>query len=262
MRLVPSYQHFFVLCALFSAVTPIGVAACSHTDTPTPDNSANNGGIATPHRDGGVVDPPDGGSINGNAATTVSQPSCSDYCDLVMAHCQGDATQYASENECLAFCARMPAGKAGDTHNHSRACRQFYAGSPALTDAMSYCLAAGPFGGGICGDRCTAFCQLASTVCFPDTGQSEQSEAVAPPHVLPYDSLPACATACASFDYEQANAEGGGEGPEGPTGGNTLNCRLYELRQIIVQSSAQGSTETSLGDAGCENIAPNSPTCQ
>ncbi|MCL2777697.1 MAG: hypothetical protein FWD73_06805 [Polyangiaceae bacterium] len=235
---------------MFSVVTSGGMAACSHTTTPAPDNSDNAGDNASPRRDGGVVDAPDGGSSDGDAGTPALPPRCDHYCKLVMDNCQGDAAQYESEYECLKFCAHMPDGKAGDTNNNSLACRQFYAGSPALTDAITYCLAAGPFGGGTCGDRCTSFCQLASTVCFPDTGLSELSEAGVPP----YDSLPACATACAAFDYEQANADGGGEGPEGPSSGNTLNCRLYELRQIIVQTSTES--------AGCENLAPNSPTCQ
>ena len=249
MRSGWAYQRFFVLWALFSVVTPVtlaSVAACSHTTTPAPDNADNAGNSASPHRDGGVVDPPDGGSSAGNAVTTPRPPSCDSYCNLVMANCQGDAAQYESNSDCLAFCALFPAGKAGDTNNHSLACRQFYAGSPALTDAVPYCLAAGPLGGGTCGDRCTAFCQIASAVCFPDTEPRDAGAPGAPP----YDSLPACATACAAFDYEQANADGGGEGPNGPSSGNTLNCRLYELRHVIAE-----------GD-GCENLAPNSPTCQ
>jgi hypothetical protein len=46
-----------------------------------------------------------------------------------------------------------------------------------------------------------------------------------------YATQPECASACATFSYRDAGADGGGEGPSGPKAGNTLNCRLYHLRE-------------------------------
>jgi hypothetical protein len=157
-----------------------------------------------------------------------------------MTTCQAAYAQYASREACLGFCTAIPLGKPGDTDTHSVACRQYYAGSPAKTDAITYCRAAGPFGGGICGERCTTLCQLALATCPPDAGTT------------PYLSQPECATACATFSFREPSVDGGGEGPTGPTSGDTLNCRLFHLRGIV-----QGG-----GAAGCSDVGAESAACR
>ncbi|MCL2725874.1 MAG: hypothetical protein FWD69_15715 [Polyangiaceae bacterium] len=233
--------RFTILTASLSLVfvgVAAGVAACSGTTTFASSGFDDDAAV---RHDSGIVDPPEGGPMDAGASAPA--PSCDRYCDLVMANCRGDDAQYGSNDECLAFCALMPPGKTGDSDNPSVACRQSYAGSPAMTDSVTYCLAAGPFGGGVCGDRCTAFCQLALAACPSDDGHASNDGA------RPFGSLPECATACAAFDFEAAGADGGGEGPDGPDYGNTLNCRFFELRQVVANSG------------NCESLGQTSPIC-
>jgi hypothetical protein len=172
-------------------------------------------------RDGAPVDPSEAGTYLDSGAPLAT--SCEKYCGLVMANCTGPNAQYASLEDCHAFCAHLPlvqpAAEAEEKEAASVACRQYWADSPARTNPEGYCLAAGPFGANVCGDRCTAFCDALLLTCTPDGG------------VAVYESQPDCASACASFSFRDAGEDGGGEAPFGPKNGDTLNCRLYHLRQ-------------------------------
>lgn len=214
----------FVFAAVSVAVSVGGIfgvsAGCDSALDPT-GGSYDAGYL--PRRDSAPVDPSEGGALVDSGPMIV--PSCEKYCGLVMNNCTGDNAQYASIDECLAFCAHLTPVQASrdgeEKHAASVACRQYWADSPARTNPSSYCLAAGPFGGNVCGDRCTAFCDVVLAACAPNDG------------VLAYGSQPECASACANFSYRDAGADGGGEGPTGPKTGNTLNCRLYHLRSAV-----------------------------
>ncbi|MBX3219556.1 MAG: hypothetical protein KF795_03485 [Labilithrix sp.] len=217
-RLLPSAFASFVGAGLglllsFAAV----MGGCGEADLETA--SSGDGGAV--RRDAAPVDPTEGGlPVDAGLGPP---PDCEKYCDLVMENCAGAEAQYASTDECLAFCAHLPLVEpmrgTDEKAAPSVACRQYWADAPARTSPKAYCLAAGPFGGNTCGDRCTAFCSVALSACTPDGG------------VTAYASQPECATACAGFSYRDSNADGGGEGPDGPEDGDTLNCRLYWLRQ-------------------------------
>jgi hypothetical protein len=229
-------RRFLVLLTAASALCAGGalaLAACG--SSAEPEVSFPDGGAA-PRLDGGVVDPPEGGLSD--AAPPGPEPSCARYCSLIAENCEGEHAQYASEEQCLATCAHLPVGERGDRATNSLACRQYYAGTPAQTTAASYCLAAGPFGGSVCGDRCTAFCQIALGACPPDGGPA------------PYASYPDCATACAGFVYRDVQDEGGGEGPFGPEEGDTLNCRMFHLREALADR------------ARCADVAADSDACR
>lgn len=201
------------------------IAGCSSVDL---DDSASSSDGSTLRRDAAPVEEAEGGPPLDGAFG--APPTCARYCDLVMANCTGDEAQYASGEECLAFCAHLPLAPpsrgADEKAAASLACRQYWADAPARTSPSAYCLAAGPFGGNVCGDRCTTFCGVALSACSPDAGATA------------YASQPDCATACAGFSYRTADADGGGEGPEAPDGGDTLNCRLYWLRQAASDPEA------------------------
>jgi hypothetical protein len=219
--------------AAVAAAHAAAVFACS--GDAQPDTAADvDAGI--PRRDGGPVDPIEGGKT-ADAGTTGPTPSCSRYCDLVDESCTGEHAQYASTDECLAFCAHLPSGKAGDEAAPSLACRQYYAGNPARTDPMQYCLASGPFGGGLCGDRCEAFCELTLSAC--GTGAA-----------APYEKRSDCATACAGFAFLEPGVDGGGETPDGPDEGNTLNCRLFHLREAM-RAPAEACPELAADSGAC-----------
>lgn len=226
-------RFLFLAVSLAATAGLLVVAACSSTSA-TRDASPDEGGI---RKDGGPVLPPEGGAYDA-AAPAMPEPACGTYCDLVMESCKDDHAQYASKDECLEICKRLPPGDAGDMESNSVACRQYYAGSPARTSAPNYCAAAGPFGGGVCGDRCPIFCDLSLTACAPDAGNA------------PFAGYPECQTACSDFAYREAGVDGGGEPPDGPESGDTLNCRLYHLRAAIHDGS------------GCTNLGADSGACR
>ena len=230
-------RYLFLLSLPVATATAVGVlvvSACGSSvtsDRAGPDD-------ASVRRDGGPVQPSEAGAYDAGLINEPA-PSCVKYCDLVMETCIDQSAQYASRAQCLEFCARLPSGDAGDPdESNTVGCRQIYAGSPARTNPGGYCLAAGPFGGGVCGDRCTAFCGLTLGACSPDAGGA------------PYGSYPDCQTACAGYRYQDGGSDGGGETPDGPTGGDTLNCRLFHVRGAIQDGS------------GCVNLGLDSGACR
>jgi hypothetical protein len=216
------------------AVAGFELGGCSSVDAGTFPGGSDAG---VGPKDGGIVQPPDGGADD--AAAPGEAPSCKKYCSLVMASCTGSQAQYASTDDCLAFCGAFPAGDAGDESQASLACRQYFASTPAETNPEKYCTAAGPYGGGVCGDRCAAFCQVAVSECSSGDGGS-----------VPFPSYPDCETACTNYPYVDAGPDGGGDGMNGPATGNTLNCRLYQLRQIVSHNQ------------GCSAIDPSGGPCE
>jgi len=233
----------FAVCALASVVTGLGlvassIAGCSDSDVQTASASSDAGAL---RRDAAPVDPTQPSPQLD--AGTGPVPSCMKYCQLVMENCTGESAQYGSTEECLAFCDHLPleqpTREADEKEAASVACRQYWADGPARTSPKTYCLAAGPFGGNACGDRCTAFCSVVLSACSPDGGA-----------VVAYRSQPECATACAGFSYRDASTDGGGEGPDGPVDGDTLNCRLYWLRAATMDPEK------------CAALAPDSEVCQ
>lgn len=158
--------------------------------------------------------------------------TCEEYCALVDDACRGSFAPYASRAECRAFCAAMPAGDRSDRTTNSVSCRAYHAGIPATTTPAVHCPTAGPFGGGVCGDRCTTFCQLAFALC---TGTQDGS---APP----FASVPDCVTACAGFPYQGGaqGSDGGTNRDAGDGGQDTLDCRLELLRGTLTDASLCG----------------------
>jgi hypothetical protein len=224
---------FVLFVAAAACASALEIAACSAA---TADATAQAAADAS-HLDGGQVQAPEAGAYEGGGPEG-PEPSCAAYCQLVMTNCTGPDLQYASLGDCQRLCSHLTAGDAGDAHTSSVACRQYYAGSPARTDARSYCLAAGPSGGGVCGDRCTAFCGLALGAC-PPAGAAG-----------PFLSYPDCQTACAGYPYRDAGADGGGEGVLGPAAGDTLNCRLFHLRAAVADGT------------GCADLGVDSGACR
>ncbi len=228
------------LAAVTLGVSSLGMMSwalgCSDAELATAGASSDAGVV---RRDAAPVDPTEPGPQLD--AGIGPPPSCEKYCDLVMMNCTGDSAQYASTDECLAFCKHLPlelpTREADEKEAASVACRQYWADGPARTSPETYCLAAGPFGGNACGNRCTAFCSVVLSACSPDSG------------VVAYASQPECASACTGFSYRDAGTDGGGEGPGGPEAGDSLNCRLYWLRAA------------TMDPAKCVALAPHSDVC-
>lgn len=164
--------------------------------------------------------------------------SCDRYCEMVEASCPGTFAQYENRTQCSRACQALPAGSAGDRAGNTVACRQTYAGNVSKTDPAKYCAVAGPFGGGVCGERCDAYCTLALSAC--PSG--------------PWGSLPACISACTNLRYEDGGDAG--EGIFGPTTGDTLNCRTRHLLAAFADPN-ECETLASGGVCTTNTAAPN-----
>jgi hypothetical protein len=167
----------------------------------------------------------------GGGDTDAGGPSlCDQYCQAVTGNCKEANSQYASFAECQEMCALLPAGVEGVKENGIQ-CRLAQAKAAGTKDS---CLAAGPFGGAVCGTRCQAFCSLVAANCGSQTAP-------------PYPSESTCQEECATLTFDPAQPEG----PTGPLGGDTLNCRGQHLR-------------LSLHDKGthCPHTAVNSAVCK
>jgi len=232
-------SRFFAFAVYFGGVSTLGVltiVACGSADLDAAPAQTDAG--TNLRRDSALVDPAEAGPPLDAGPT--SEASCEKYCDLVTENCKGPNAQYASQTECLSFCGHVPLRaetRGEEKAAASIACRQYWADSPSQTSPDDYCLAAGPFGGNTCGDRCTAFCDAVLSTCSPDGANA------------PYADQPQCATACAAFSYRDAGTDGGGEGPTGPAAGDSLNCRLHQLRAAVTQP------------AKCAELRAESATC-
>ena len=165
-------------------------------------------------RDGSVFD----GTVTPPPPPQDASPaSCTKYCELTLASCTGAFAQYTDLPQCVAVCETLPLGLLDDRTGNTIGCRQAYAGNVAKTDPARFCPVAGPFGGGVCGERCDAFCAIALAIC-PKT---------------PWATPPACVSACTNLSYVDAGSDAGGEGLAGPTTGDTLNCRTRRLLEAI-----------------------------
>jgi hypothetical protein len=138
-------------------------------------------------------------------------PSCNDYCTEIMRTCGGEKLQYKDIEQCAKTCAFMEPGTLEDNGN-SIGCRlRKVRAATTLAD----CVAAGPYGGGVCGTRCGMFCKIIKGNCFgtstPPYGGSEAT----------------CNETCNTYKLDPTE----GEGPLQAAfpGKNSLNCRSHHL---------------------------------
>lgn len=134
---------------------------------------------------------------------------CAAYCEAVTTNCTGALRAYDSRIDCEKTCAFMRVGVEGDQEN-TVGCRLAHA---KIGGSATECRAANAYGGGVCGQRCEAFCALADANCTQPLGKS-----------VPFASKADCSEACKAMTYDEAL----GEGPEAVVGDN-LNCRMYHL---------------------------------
>ncbi|HEX9618696.1 MAG TPA: hypothetical protein VF989_01095 [Polyangiaceae bacterium] len=125
-----------------------------------------------------------GGAAGSGALVGEEGTLCARYCNLVMENCSDGFAVYTSGEACLAVCAELPEGRAGDEEGNSAECR-ITAAEKAPVEASFYCAIAGPGGNGVCGDNCEALCSIVSGVC---TGENRQ-----------WPSTGACLDECAAL---------------------------------------------------------------
>ncbi len=173
----------------------------------------------------------------------VGSAGCTSYCDRLMSTCGGDALQFATKNGCLRACLIYPPGAPGDDSGlgNTLRCRQQHAEAAATT--IGHCYHAGAYGFDGCGSSCEGLCQLAMGWCASSAGGA------------PFASAAACASECAAFP--PAPTKPGGVTPfnaHGPTAGNTLECRQYQLVSALQSLAAR--------DVYCPRVATNSSACR
>jgi hypothetical protein len=169
--------------------------------------------------DSAAVDPTFG--LDAGTDTGAADP-CTSYCNAVVTNCPHD--EYNDVPTCLALCGAFDRGQSTDTSQDSLGCRAHYA-ALAATDP-SNCPAAGPLGGGVCGnDVCNTFCALDSFAC---TGANSAFDG----------GQIGCGTACeANFPIYLTDA---GNDLALSTG-NTLNCRIWHLEAAVDPAEGAGA---------------------
>lgn len=180
--------------------------------------------------DGDDVDggsPPDGGPVSPDVVPFVLD--CAAYCGAVAAGC-AEFPPYASPESCLAVCQALPLGTSGEATGNNVSCRYGRAllAAEEGPQRAARCLAAGPSGGGVCGQPCEAYCALAAGLC---------------PGAVPAGS---CAAACAAFPTDAST---------GATTGDSLACRMTALLDGRCEDAAPS------GGAACIEPPPPGDTC-
>jgi hypothetical protein len=161
-------------------------------------------------------------------ATTFAAPTCSNYCTMILANCNGTNAQYPGMTECMASCALFPLGADADTSQNSVGCRTYHAGA-AASDANTHCIHAGPTGGDACGNVCEGYCNLTVGGC---TGANL---------FYPTWDMGFCMKACPLFNMSSPATPKAQAGPD-------VHCHAYHAG-VASQSTANGNTH-------CAHAAP------
>lgn len=146
--------------------------------------------------------------INTCTSATMADLTCEIYCETIERNCEEDHAQFFEDGLghtlCPMICPAFQIGNPADQTGNSLGCRSYHARA-SVSDPANHCALAGPSGGGICGDRCEAFCAIAKEICDAT-----------------YVDEATCMNECASFDdsvpYDVTQ-----------TSGNTFACRFYYL---------------------------------
>lgn len=157
---------------------------------------------------------------------------CDRYCTSVIKSCGVILRQYRDDKECHEACALMTPGSEGDKNVDTVQCRIAQA---AIATNKDQCVAAGPFGGGLCGARCDAFCNLVQGNCASQGANA------------PYASKADCTEACLKFRFEPT----AGEGPDPVLEEDTLNCREFHF-MLSLNDKVNHCPHTGVVSAVCK----------
>jgi hypothetical protein len=136
--------------------------------------------------------------------------------------------QYASDAQCQTVCGILSGAMV--TGMDTIACRTM-AAAFKQGQQVPACWHAGPFGYGVCGAECDAFCAIATSVCSSV-----------------YPDMASCLMTCG--DFTPIPADPAAYTTMGPTSGDNLACREYYLIAAIQDQS------------NCANTKLISPKCK
>jgi hypothetical protein len=160
------------------------------------------------------------------------------YCNSIMATCTGNAAQYKTQTDCMTACSLLAA-----TGTDSIACRTTNLAAATGANMYQGCLQAGPYPVGACGDEHGSFCTLALGYCpgsYPDAATCQLTA-----------SLLTNVTQNSTGMYVVGNYTAA---PAGATKVDTIECRLYQLINLAMDSAANATMY-------CPSVANNSPNC-
>lgn len=199
--------------ALSACVLALGVG-CGSDDSPS---TTADTGTATTDTGAGTTDTGTGTTDTGTSETageTGAAPTCEAYCTANLANCTGAKNaQYPDKAICMAICAKMTVGSAGDMAGDTIGCRLYHSNAAPTAGVDVHCPHSGMTGGKTCGTtRCDAFCKLAWAQC-----EGKPS--------VPFTSEADCKAKCPEDKFSSTAAGGELDQMKG-----TLNCMQYHLQ--------------------------------
>ncbi len=234
--------------------TTTGDSTTDTTDTDTTDTGGEDAGPTGTDDDATTSTTGDDDATTTTDDTTDTgdvpdpvEPTCAEYCQVIMESCTGDNAQYASEAECTTVCkdiAQWDVGELEDTDVNTVGCRLYHAGVAATEEPEVHCWHAGPTGGDFCGTWCDNYCHLSELIC---TG----------PEAETHPTAEQCQEACLDFRSD---------GEINDTGGNSVQCRLYHLS--VAGTNPPSSAELHCphagidGDGTCVDEPKPDPNCE
>jgi hypothetical protein len=150
------------------------------------------------------------------------------------ANCTGDNQQYRNLAECQLACALMDPGTEQDGPIDTIGCRL----RQARAASKQSCIAAGPFGGDVCGNHCDVFCGLVDENCSKEPQP-------------PYPSASTCIEQCPTFRIEDPTAISHTKSPSG----DSFNCRAHHMI-LSLTDKTNHCPHTGVVSATCQAV-PN-----
>jgi hypothetical protein len=216
----------------------LGVVCCGALAVGCGDDGETGGSGGSGGTGAGTVGGGGSGAGDEGGGGASSGATCASYCTTIMGACTAGNAQYATQASCEAACAAFEQGAAGDQTGDTLECRAYHAGVADTTDPEIHCVHAGPLGvgptaGNGCGtDACTAFCNVAETVC---AGAASYD----------FTSFDDCRTKCQTLDYSA-------DFNMNQMAGAVLQCHTYHLSVAAQDGSADphcGHIFNNPGDA-------------
>ena len=180
--------------------------------------------------------------------------TCAAWCDLMSDHCSEEVLH--DEAFCLDYCEHpdldvIDPGSLSDTTGNTLGCRIHHALQAAATNGATreaHCAAAAMTGGGVCGDYCEVYCDLALETCNPVNNAAYSGSPIFAPGGVP--SRAQCLAACSG--YPEDVLEGISQTDQLFGYGDTVQCRIHHLQAAVVE----GQDKASAYGLHCGHSAP------
>jgi hypothetical protein len=159
--------------------------------------------------------------------------TCDVYCNEVMSRCTGPQAQYLDPLECKRVCDILDAAGSMGQRTDNEGLDTIGCRYNRARDTTPNCVAAGPYGGGVCGaTRCAAFCKIQQSACATADNK-------------PFDTEEQCVEECPSIPVDPEEPE---FPPSAATGSDSIQCRGRHLILAITQPNPHCGHAALLSD--------------